>query len=84
MAKRTVKKKVDYKKAEKLKIMSIISEALQAAGYSIGEGVDYGFTTGTLVVSGDKCDVQIKPITPKAGVDRYDLLEEEIIEEEVQ
>jgi hypothetical protein len=82
MAKKTVKK-VDVKKVEKLKIMAIVAEALRDAGYAVGDAEDYGFTQGTLVVQGEKCDVQIKPITPKAGVDRYEMLEEED-EEEVE
>jgi hypothetical protein len=81
MAKKTTKK-VDYKKVEKTKVMEIIKEALEAAGYTTIDGIDCGFTSGTLVAQGDKCDIQIKPITPKAGVDRYDVLEEEVEEEE--
>ena len=81
MAKKIVKK-VDVKKVEKERIAQIVREALEAAGYGVDDGVDYGFTAGTLVAKGTKVDVQIKPITPKAGVDRYETLEDE--EEVVQ
>ena len=82
MAKKIVKK-VDVKKVEKERIAQIVREALEAAGYDVADGVDYGFTGGTLVAKGAKVDVQIKPITPKAGVDRYEPLEDEE-EEEVE
>lgn len=84
MAKKIVKK-VDVKKAEKERIAQIVREALEAAGYGVADGTEYGFTAGTLVAKGAKVDVQIKPITPKAGVDRYEsLVEEEEVDEEVQ
>lgn len=82
MAKKIVKK-VDVKKVEKERIAQIVREALEAAGYGVADGADYGFTAGTLVAKGTKVDVQIKPITPKAGVDRYEALEVEE-DEEVQ
>ena len=75
MAKAT--KKVDVKKVEKEKVMAVVVAALEAAGYTVGEGTDYGFTSGTLVVRGEKCDVQLKPVTPKAGVERYAVLVDE-------
>ena len=84
MAKKVVKK-VDVKKVEKERIAQIVREALEAAGYGVEDGADYGFSGGTLVARGAKVDVQIKPITPKAGVDRYEALEVEVEEsEEVQ
>ena len=81
MAKKIVKK-VDVKKVEKERIAQIVREALEAAGYGVADGTDYGFTAGTLVAKGTKVDVQIKPITPKAGVDRYESLVEEVDEED--
>lgn len=81
MAKKIIKK-VDVKKVEKERIARIVREALEAAGYGVADGVDYGFTGGTLVAKGEKVDVQIKPITPKAGLDRYESLVEEEEEEE--
>ena len=76
MAKKTVKK-VDVKKVAKVEVMDVITKALVAAGYTVGDGVDFGMTAGTVVVHGAKVDVQLKPITPKAGVDRYEALEVE-------
>jgi hypothetical protein len=81
-----VVKKADPKKVEKAKVMEIVEKALVEAGYSVGAGPDYGFTEGTVVVHGAKCDVQLKPITPKVGLDRYvelvDEDEEEAVEQE--
>ena len=77
MAKKTVKK-VDFKKVTKLEVSNLISDMLQGVkGVSVHDGKDFGFTEGTLVLRGEKCDVQIKLITPKAGVDRYESLVEE-------
>lgn len=85
MSKKAVKK-VDVKKVEKVAIMDVVTKALQEAGYEVSDGADFGFTAGTVVVKGAKCDVQLKPITPKAGVDRYEVLveEEEQVEEQEQ
>ena len=59
-----------------------IQELFQDLGFVVSDGKDvYGFTDGTLVVAMDKCDIQIKLIAPKAGIDRYEKLEEE--EEEI-
>lgn len=76
MAKKIVKK-VDSKKVMKTEVMAIIEKALADAGYVVKAGEDFGMTSGTIVIKGDKCDVQLKPITPKAGVDHYEELEEE-------
>jgi len=81
MAKKAIKK-VDFKKVEKVSIMKVVSEALRSAGYAVEDGEDFGFTSGTVVVKGEKCDIQLKPISPKAGLERYEALEEE--EEEVE
>lgn len=84
MAKKTVKK-VDAKKVTKLEVSSKVAEMFATLGFEIEDGTDFGFTEGTLVLHGEKCDVQIKLITPKAGVDRYEkLVEEEEEEEEVE
>ena len=82
MAKKTVKK-VDVKKVTKLEVSKLIADMFEGVeGVSIHDGKGFGFTEGTLVLKGEKCDVQIKLITPKAGVDRYETLEEE--EEEIE
>ena len=76
MAKKTVKK-VDNKKVAKLSIMDVVGKALIEAGYEVFlAGEDFGFTQGTIVCRTDKCDVQIKPITPKVGVDFYEVLDD--------
>lgn len=80
-------KKVDVKKVEKLKVSAEIMEYLEEQGLSVSEGTNYGFTEGTLVLHTDKTDVQIKFITPKAGITKYEELpsdEEEVKEEEVK
>jgi hypothetical protein len=76
MAKKTVKK-VDVKKVSKKEVSTQIMELFNGLGMEIEDGVLYGFTEGTLVLHMEKCDVQIKLITPKAGVERYEILEEE-------
>lgn len=82
MAKKTVKK-VDSKKVEKMAVKGNIQELFEGLGFVVNDGKEiYGFTDGTLVVSMDKCDIQIKLIAPKAGIDRYEKLEEELEEEE--
>lgn len=81
MAKKTVKK-VDVKKVAKVDVMEVVANALKEAGYDVFDGADvFGFTQGTVVCRTDKCDVQIKPITPKVGIDFYEELEEEEVDE---
>ena len=72
-AKKVVKrtKKVNEKDIAKEEIMAIIHKALKDNGISFKDGVDYGMTKGTIIVEHEKADVQIKPITPKAGLTRY-------------
>ena len=64
-------KKVNEKDIAKYEIMAIIHKALEDNGISFKDGVDYGMTKGTIIVEHEKADVQIKPITPKAGLTRY-------------
>ena len=64
-------KKVNEKDIAKDEIMAIIHKALEENGISFKDGVDYGMTKGTIIVEHEKADVQIKPITPKAGITRY-------------
>ena len=68
--------KVDPKAVAKEQVMAIVSQALAEAGYELADGTDYGMTKGTLVIHADVTDVQLKPITPKTGVDRYEREEE--------
>lgn len=79
MGKKVVKK-VDPKKVAKGQVMKTVVEALEAAGVTVLNGVDFGFTEGTIVIRTEKCDVQLKPITPKAGLDFY----ESAVEDEVE
>lgn len=68
-------KKIDPKATFKSTIMAQVSEALKASGIEVADGADYGFTSGTIVVKGESFDIQIKPIAPKAGLERYELAE---------
>ena len=70
-------KKVNPKDVAKKEIMEIVSKALADAGYDVADGENYAMTKGTIVARHSTCDVQIKPITPKAGVDRYEVVEDE-------
>ena len=64
-------KKVNEKDVVKEEIMEIIQNALTEKGIDWKCGVAYGMTNGTIVVEHEKTDIQIKPISPKAGVIRY-------------
>lgn len=75
MAKKATKK-VDIKKVTKTKVMKQIHDSLQGLGYEVLDGEKFGFTSGTIVVRAEKCDIQIKPIAPKTGLDRYEMIEE--------
>lgn len=70
-------KKVNPKDIAKKEVMEIIHNALRENGIEFEDGANYGMTKGTIVVSHKIADVQIKPISPKAGLDRYELAEEE-------
>ena len=73
-------KKVEIKKVEKLKISKEIQEFFKGTGASIESGEDFGFTEGTLVIHTEKCDIQVKLISPKSGIERYEKLAEETTE----
>ena len=65
-------KKVDVKKLAKQELSDLIKEFLIEKGIEVSSNAeDYGFTQGTLVVHMEKTDVQVKLITPKAGLERY-------------
>lgn len=68
-------KKVDIKKATKAQVSKEVKEFLESKGYVVSDGTEYGFTGGTLVVATEKCDVQVKFITTKAGIERYEKAE---------
>ena len=71
-------KKVDVKKVAKEQFSKEIKEFLVSKGYTVADGTEYGFTNGTLVIGAEKSDVQVKFITPKAGVERYEKAEAEV------
>lgn len=75
MAKKT--KKIDVKKVAKVDLSKALLEFLREAGYEVEDGMSRGFTEGSLVVATEATDVQVKLITPKAGVTRYAVLDEE-------
>lgn len=65
-------RKVDVKKEAKIILSQEIAQFLMEKGYNVQENhEDFGFTGGTLVIGMEKTDVQLKLITPKAGLDRY-------------
>ncbi len=66
------KKKINPKTIAKTKISNEVTTALETLGYDVSDGEDYGFTAGTIVVHTEKFDIQLKPIAPKSGVDRYE------------
>lgn len=85
--KRAKSKKVDVKKLAKQELSDLFKEFLLEKGIEVSSNAeDFGFTQGTLVVHMEKTDVQVKLITPKAGLDRYQqvvyVTEEELAEEE--
>ena len=69
-------KKINPKDTQKNEVMTVVRDALVKAGYEILDGEDFAMTKGTVVVRAGVCDVQLKPITPKAGVDRYEVVED--------
>ena len=71
------RKKVNPKDLAKERVMAIIRESLEQVGIEYEDGAEYGMTKGTIVVHIDDYDVQIKPIAPKAGLNRYQKVEYE-------
>lgn len=69
-------KKVDVKTVEKERISKILRESATAGGLEILDGEAFGFTKGSFVVRAAFCDIQVKIISPKAGVTRYSEVEE--------
>jgi len=75
-------KKIDVKKVAKEALSTAIAEFLVDAGYEVKtDTADYGFSGATLIVTVPDTDIQIKFVTPKAGVERYEVkVDEEIAE----
>ena len=76
MAKKIVKK-IDVKKVAKLEVSEIVREMFEEKGIVVLNGQDFGMTEGTLILRMEKTDIQVKLITPKSGLERYEILEEE-------
>ena len=76
------KRKVDPKAVFKGEVMESIAEALEANGFDVDrDGASYGFTKGTILIKGVEYDLQLKPITPKTGLSRYEKVDEDEDEE---
>lgn len=71
-------KKVDVKKVAKMDLSKAIAEFLTDSGFTVNtDSAEFGFSEGTIVVSTDATDVQVKFITPKAGVTKYEVVADE-------
>lgn len=92
IVKRAKGKKVDAKMVAKKELSELFAEFLEEKGIEVStNAADYAFTQGTLVVHMENTDVQVKLITPKAGLERYQEVVyvdeeeyEEIMEEEAK
>lgn len=72
VVKRTKGKRVDSKMVAKQELSALFEEFLTEKGIEVSSNAeDYAFTQGTLVVHMEHTDVQVKLITPKAGLERY-------------
>ena len=72
VVKRTKGKKVDVKRVAKQELSNLFEEFLIEKGIKVSSNADdFAFTQGTLVVHMEDTDVQVKLITPKAGLKRY-------------
>lgn len=69
-------KKVNPKDTAKAVLMEVIRETLEQLEIPTEDGADYGFTKGTLVIHTPECDVQLKPITPKYDLKRYNKVDD--------
>ena len=70
-------KKINPKEIGKNKVMEMLKECLTQNNIPFENGEEFGFTKGTLVLHLEEFDMQLKPITPKTGVERYEKLEDE-------
>ncbi|MCX8016266.1 MAG: hypothetical protein N2692_03180, partial [Patescibacteria group bacterium] len=69
---------MDTKRMAKLEASKLIAQLLQSEDMEVLDGVDFGFTEGSLLLRGAVCDIQIKLITPSAKTGtRYPKLEED-------
>ena len=71
-------KKIDVKKVAKENLSKEIANFLAERGYEVKTDVaDYGFSGGTLIVGDPATDIQVKFVTPKAGITRYEVKAED-------
>ena len=70
-------KKIDVKKEAKRGLSEFIGQLLNSSDIAIERGTEFGFTEGTIVAHLDEVDVQIKLITPKSGLTRYEKIADE-------
>ena len=77
-------KKIDVKKEAKRGLSEFIGQLLNSSDIAIERGTEFGFTEGTIVAHLDEVDVQIKLITPKAGLTRYEKIADENSEVETE
>ena len=70
-------KKIDIKKEAKRVLSELIGQLLNSTDVAIERGTDFGFTEGTIVAHLNDVDVQIKLITPKSGLTRYEKIADE-------
>ena len=73
-------KKIDVKKEAKRGLSEFIGQLLNSSDIAIERGTEFGFTEGTIVAHLDEVDVQIKLITPKSGLTRYEKIADEDFE----
>lgn len=72
-------KKIDVKKEAKRGLSERIGHLLSSSDIAIERGTEFGFTEGTIVAHLNDVDVQIKLITPKSGLTRYEKIADEEI-----
>ena len=77
-------KKIDVKKEAKRGLSEFSGQLLNSSDIAIERGTEFGFTEGTIVAHLDEVDVQIKLITPKAGLTRYEKIADEDSEVETE
>lgn len=84
MVKKTSKKALSTKELFKKEVREIIVQALTDAGITFTEdNGKFGFTRGTLVATKEDtaekvgADLQIKFMSPKAGLDHYPTVEDD-------
>lgn len=78
MATKKTVKKTNPKEVAKNSVMESIREHYESQGFEVLNGSEFGFTSSTLVLRLDECDVQVKLVTPSAkNGNQYSPIEEE-------